>query len=574
MTSLSATLPPMPHVAAVPWWRFWQRSIQRQLVIGIALVHALLMTIFVFDLTHREYNFLYQQSLQQAGGLAQTLAANSSPWMLTNDVVGLTEIIHSQAHYPDLSYAMVTTLEGKVLTHSDKNYIGQFLSDAPSLTLLQQQDLSARNYVVWQSPALLDMAAPVFAGEQIIGWARVGISQQNITQNLHVVTRNGLFYTAFAIALGIVFAVLMARGLTHGLHNLTQVAEKVRKGEREVRADVSRVDELSTLAHGFNAMLDAIHDSETALQSAYRNEQNSRNAAEQARAALHHLNEELEQRVNERTADLAKANHEILQLNERLQEENLRMGTELDVTRRLQQMILPRTEELDEIKDLDIAGFMEPANEVGGDYYDILPHQGGIKIGIGDVTGHGLESGVLMLMVQTAVRTLLEHGVADPSVFMSVLNRTIYQNLKRIQSDKNLTLSLIDYKEGNLCLSGQHEEVLLVRVGGQIERIDTIDLGFMVGLQHDISSYLDHSEMYLHPGDTLVLYTDGIPEAHNAAREQYGVDRLCQVLSANWEKSAIEIQRAVVADVYRHIGATTLHDDITLVVIKRKIIAH
>ncbi len=62
------------------------------------------------------------------------------------------------------------------------------------------------------------------------------------------------------------------------------------------------------------------------------------------------------------------------------------------------------SEELAAVQDLEIAGYMEPAAEVGGDYYDVLCHEGVVTIGIGDVTGHGLESGLLMLMAQTAVR--------------------------------------------------------------------------------------------------------------------------------------------------------------------------
>ncbi|MCP4109582.1 MAG: PAS domain S-box protein, partial [Desulfobacteraceae bacterium] len=106
--------------------------------------------------------------------------------------------------------------------------------------------------------------------------------------------------------------------------------------------------------------------------------------------------------------------------NEELKTENLRMSTELDVTRRLQQMILPTPDELQQIEGLDIVGYMKPAAEVGGDYYDVLRHNGSVKIGIGDVTGHGLESGVLMLMTQTAVRTLLTSGEKDPARFLDI----------------------------------------------------------------------------------------------------------------------------------------------------------
>jgi serine phosphatase RsbU (regulator of sigma subunit) len=129
---------------------------------------------------------------------------------------------------------------------------------------------------------------------------------------------------------------------------------------------------------------------------------------------------ELEVRVEERTAELAEANEEISALNEQLRAENLRMGAELEITRQLQQLILPKPEELAAVAGLDIAGYMEPADEVGGDYYDVLADNGQVKIGIGDVTGHGLESGMVMLMTQMAVRTLLTSGETDPVRFLDI----------------------------------------------------------------------------------------------------------------------------------------------------------
>lgn len=98
----------------------------------------------------------------------------------------------------------------------------------------------------------------------------------------------------------------------------------------------------------------------------------------------------------------------------RLVSENLRMSAELEVTRKLQNTILPKQSELEAIEGLEISGFMEPAAEVGADYYDVIPHKNRVKIGIGDVTGHGLESGMLMLMAQTSIRTLIENNETDP----------------------------------------------------------------------------------------------------------------------------------------------------------------
>ena len=267
---------------------------------------------------------------------------------------------------------------------------------------------------------------------------------------------------------------------------------------------------------------------------------------------------------------LENANLQILALNDLLKLENLRMSSELDVTRKLQQMILPKDQELALIVGLDIAGYMEPAAEVGGDYYDVLQHQGRIKIGIGDVTGHGLESGMLMIMVQTAVRTLLQNEENDPMRFLDTLNRTIYGNVQRMSSDKNLTLSLIDYEHGKLTLSGQHEEMIVVRKNGDLERFDTIDLGFPIGLEEEIFDFLDQKHVHLESGDVVVLYTDGITEAESEERKLYGVDRLCEVICQNVNASAIGIRHAVITDLRSHIGTQKVYDDITLLVLKQK----
>jgi serine phosphatase RsbU (regulator of sigma subunit) len=233
-------------------------------------------------------------------------------------------------------------------------------------------------------------------------------------------------------------------------------------------------------------------------------------------------------------------------------------------------MILPSADELKSITDLDIAGYMEPADDVGGDYYDVLQREGMVAISIGDVTGHGLESGLLMLMTQTAVRALLKSGETDPVRFLDTLNRTIYDNVQRMDSDKNLTLCLLDYQSGTLKLSGQHEEMIVVRRDGTVELIDTIDLGFPIGLDDDIAAFIDQATVQLHSGDGVVLYTDGITEAENESQEQYGLERLCEVVSQHWWQSADDIKDAVIADVLKHIGEQEVYDDITLVVLKQK----
>lgn len=341
------------------------------------------------------------------------------------------------------------------------------------------------------------------------------------------------------VALGVGFA--FARSMTVPLQRLTNAAQKIRDGDRNCQVNVQSENELGLLAGAFNQMAGQLKESF----------------------------ETLEDKVEERTTHLAQANAEINVLNKKLKIENLRMGSELDILKQMQQMILPKPEEL-EIEGLDIAAFMEPAEEVGGDYYDVLQLDGVVTIAIGDVTGHGLESGILMLMTQTAVRTLQEIRERDPVRFLDTLNRTIYKNVQRMNSEKNLTLVVLNYSDGKVSISGQHEEAIVVRNSGQIERIDTIDLGFPIGLDDDIADFINQTIVELHCGDGIVLYTDGITEAKNLEKKQYGMERLCDIIAENWQRSANDIKQAVIEDVRQHIGTQKVFDDITLLVLKQQ----
>jgi len=296
-----------------------------------------------------------------------------------------------------------------------------------------------------------------------------------------------------------------------------------------------------------------------------------------------HEEDELGQLVNELDA-LMHAFQSGLEQRDQARDENTRLGAELDVSRRIQHILLPSRIELDAIETLDIATYMEPAQEVGGDYYDILSHPGGVRIGIGDVTGHGLESGVVMLMTQSAVRTMLTAREEDIRRVMEVLNSTIYNNVQRMGCGKNLTLALLDYRpeiiqapsgdarpvRGRLRISGQHESVIVVRHDGSLELIDTDELGFPIGLVEDMVEFVNETELELYPGDLVVLYTDGITEAADEQHRLYDLDRLTEIVVRNHRESAEQIKNAVVEDVKRHIGTQTLYDDLTLIILKQK----
>jgi PAS domain S-box-containing protein len=269
-------------------------------------------------------------------------------------------------------------------------------------------------------------------------------------------------------------------------------------------------------------------------------------------------------------ANLAKSEYleEIRQLHDQLKQENTRMSAELDVTRRLQQMMLPREEDMREIPNLDISGFMEPAAEVGGDYFDVVPNGEQVVFSIGDVTGHGLESGVIAIMVQTALRTLLASGMHESRFVLDVLNRVVYGNARRLKCDRNLTLTLLRYQDNFVTISGQHEEVLIVRGDGTLERHDTLELGFPLGLEEDISEFIGESRVPLRSGDVMVVYTDGITEAANPSGALFGIERLSEAIRKSHSQSSRAIRQAVLGRLREYVGDQCLLDDISLLVIK------
>lgn len=367
-------------------------------------------------------------------------------------------------------------------------------------------------------------------------------AQSEIKNTLRGILRSYGLVGIVSLFAAILSALMLSKRMTRGLSDLANAARRLQSKDYAVRVNVHSNDEVGQLATVFNGMADEIQ--------------------------LYTTN--LENLVRKRTRELEQANAEVQLLNKRLKADNLRLGAELDVARRLQMMVLPKQAELDAIDpQLDISGFMRPADEVGGDYYDVLRHRHLIKIGMGDVTGHGLESGVLMLMVQSIARSLLESGAYDPVRFLVLLNDVLYQNIQRIDTDKSLSLCFLDFQNDVLTLSGQHEELIVGRSDGRIERFNTIDLGFPIGLVSDISPFVATQQVDFGPRDVLLLITDGITEAENKDGEQFGIERICDSLQKRLTLDAAQIQEGIVADVTQFIGNHEVFDDITLLVVKR-----
>lgn len=249
--------------------------------------------------------------------------------------------------------------------------------------------------------------------------------------------------------------------------------------------------------------------------------------------------------------------------SEREKSEKQRLEQELSIAKRIQTSILPRDLS---VPGLDIAATMLPATEVGGDYYDVLPTPQGCWIGIGDVAGHGLRPGLVMMMLQSVVSALVHSNPdAAPRDVLRTVNAVLYENVRqRLRQDEHATLSLIHYRDdGQLWFAGAHEDMLVFRAhSGRVEAVPTS--GTWVGATRDIEEATQDASLRLHDGDVLVLYTDGVIEAENASGSQFGVARLIRELEYCGAGSAQLVRDHLLATVTQFMSEQ--RDDIALLV--------
>ncbi len=239
--------------------QFFTKTIKRQLIIAIGLTHAIMMSIFIYDLTTNQKDFLHNQSLSQTISLTSTLSKNATSWVLANDFIGMEEIIESILQYPSLQYAMLLDTNGKVLAHTQKHYINKYIIDKVSLKIFNSKP---KTLILINNINIIDVAIPILRDKQHIGWARVSLSQENNIQSLKNITNTGMIYTLIAIIVGTFFAYILAISLTKGLNNLIYIAQEIANGKRNLRADTKRVDEIGILAIDINKMLDKIEENE------------------------------------------------------------------------------------------------------------------------------------------------------------------------------------------------------------------------------------------------------------------------------------------------------------------------
>ncbi|HEY6079205.1 MAG TPA: SpoIIE family protein phosphatase [Polyangiaceae bacterium] len=319
-----------------------------------------------------------------------------------------------------------------------------------------------------------------------------------------------------ALVGSVVLALLIGRGVTRSVRILRDAANRVAQGSTDVKVELNSKDELQTLGQAFNEMTGEISRAREALR------------------------------------------------------EQTRMARDLEIAASIQSALLPPSLVHPE---LEFAGRMQPADEVGGDFYDVLCDERNPRslwITIGDVSGHGVPAGLVMLMTQSAFAAYFRaNPLARPDEVIRGVNDLLSEQIGvRLRDDKYVTGLLLTHAgAGRFVYAGAHEWPLVWRKESRTTEVLEAP-GPWLGIKRDLED-IPVSSLALARGDLLCLYSDGLIEARDAHGELYDVDRLSSALERAAERfeSLQDIADAVISSVAEH--ASIREDDWTLLLIRR-----
>jgi serine phosphatase RsbU (regulator of sigma subunit) len=319
-------------------------------------------------------------------------------------------------------------------------------------------------------------------------------------------------------AAALVMGLVLAKSITGSMHQLFAGTERVRQGDLGHRIEIKSRDQLGELAESFNQMTTSITD---LLRTA---------------------------------------------------EEKKRLEEELRIARSIQMSLLPQGEL--SVPGLSITAICEPAREVGGDYYDLLPlGDGCLGLLVADVSGKGTSAALYMAELKGLMLSLCRIH-RSPRQLLIAANRIISDHLDS-RSFITMTYAVIDLQARTMTYARAGHTPLIYRPergdrapGVQILAPDGLVLGLRIDNGRMFESLLEEATLKLETGDLLLFFTDGISEAMNTESDCFGESRLGQIIDEHGDLPPEELRERILREVAAFVGGAPQHDDMTMILVK------
>ena len=485
---------------------------------SMVLVVFLILSAYFF-LTYRQKSFVDKQQKEKVNLIVQTIASEAGAPVSRKSDLDLDRLIR-EVRREDLGkifdYVFIVGPEGKYLAHSDLNQLFKSYAPPPGVTIARTPGVQSFKLKM-AGENMTDYASPIYFHGQWVGEVHAGVSDKAIQQLAEKEKsdfRNLVLVILFISLLGLYF---LSRIVIRPFQKILEGVLAISTGDLNAKIDVTSQDEFGQMAGIFNDMTSRIQESQKGM-------------------------------INQ----------------ERLQQE-------MQVAQEIQHTLLPA--EFPQIEGYEIGATYRSAKEVGGDYYDFFwvdPTTLGIVVA--DVSGKGVPGSMVMTMIRTAMR-LEARGNKSASDVLAKVNSHVTGDMKKGMFVTMFYIVLDSRDRSINFASAGHNPMILYR-GTTDEVYFLKPKGFPVGIdlpEEDMfAKNMALQKVSLQKNDMLVIYTDGITEAMNPEKLQFGEDRLVQVIKENSHLTPAEFVEKLNESIAQFTRGAEQNDDITVVAIKEK----
>ncbi len=506
------------------YWTLLKKNLrwdQMSLRLKFSFITATAISVLLFALfyvsTFYQKKSLLQQYLYNAERTIRKISANSAPYILENQDLALTLLIKElQKKDKTVVFAGIVNAYNYIIAHTDVKMIyKKFIPPK----VVNQKSKDGINIGEIKDKDLIYLTSPVKIKNLKLGEAFLAISKEYLNNEISMFQYKLklTLITIFFWILGIIGTYMVGTIFVQPLKELADEIKRVGKEGLSGRLYFRGKGEFAEVAQAFNKMMSELKQAEIELT------------------------------------------------------DTTRLKKEMQLAKSIQHTLLPRY--IPKIEGYDIGAKYEAAMEVGGDYYDFFEvDKHSLGIAVGDVSGKGIGGALIMTMTRTALR-LEARGNKNAASVLANLNATLEGEFKKGMYITMFYVVLDAKKRVINYASAGHNPMILFRGDtGQLYHLNP--KGFAVGLDLGTPDIfrraIKNETIKLKKGDLLFIYTDGITEAMNAKREEFGEQRLLNVIKKYHHLAANEMAEKILDEIKEFTGGYPQSDDITFVIIKEK----
>ncbi len=456
---------------------------------------------------------LIKEMQKKGEALGSNLAATSAEALLSGDELLLGIYMDKIAEDKSILYAMILDKTGKVISHSDhrvikgttfKDPFWQKAVEVKKGTLIQHNTDSSMD-------DYYDIAVPILSNNNKLGTIRLGFSGKEIAATIKKVKNIIFAITVFVLVLGLIISWILVSFITKPIGILTKGVRIIGTGNLDYKIIIPTKDEIGQLAETFNEM----------------------------------------------TQKLKNAQEKLI--------EGARLKKELQIAQQIQQSLLPK--KCPENASFDIGAFYKAAKEIGGDYYDffwITPEKLGLVIA--DVSGKGIPGSLGMALTRSIFRSQITK-TSPPAEVLAKTNILVCRDIKK-GLFVTMLFAILDTKNKTFqYASAGHNPLLLIQ---QNKASWTKSSGIALGIATEtlFNQNIKQETISLSENDLIIFYTDGITEAMNRKKEEFGESRLEKAVLNYKDNTAQNIINKLKKEIENFTAGAEQNDDITLISLK------